>query len=281
MSNREAVAKYRTTEKGKASAAIRSKRYRERHPDKCKENLQRWRALNPNKVIASQHKRMCTRHGITLERRNSILESQNYVCALCLLPEQDNNKFVIDHDHNCCPKSFSCGKCIRGIIHSKCNKAIGFLEDKEKLAIMAYEYLVNTRKGKNMSSFRQTQTEINDAKCLEDALKQLGYKPSVSAEKQAVRGHYNESRKAEIVLKKEDLKEGGDVGFSKDAKGNFSIVTDTYVMRNGFNLEKFTKDVKQKYAEVKIRKQASAAGLTFLKKVDNGNGGFKLQFVKA
>jgi hypothetical protein len=132
-----------------------------------------------------------------------------------------------------------------------------------------------------MSSFRQTQTEINDAKCLEDALKQMGYKPSVSSEKQAVRGHYNESRKAEIVLKKEDLKEGGDVGFSKDSKGNFSIVTDTYVMRNGFNLEKFTKDVKQKYAEVKIRKQASAAGLTFLKKIDTQNGGFKLQFVKA
>lgn len=132
-----------------------------------------------------------------------------------------------------------------------------------------------------MSSFRQQTTEMNDARCLEDALKALGHKPVVSNEKQAVRGHYNETRKAEIVLKKEDLKEGGDVGFAKDAKGNFSIVTDTYVMRNGFNLDKFTKDVKQKYAEVKIRKTATANGLTFLKKVDNGNGGFRLQFVKA
>ena len=132
-----------------------------------------------------------------------------------------------------------------------------------------------------MSSFRQQTTEMNDQKCLEDALKGLGYKPSVSAEKQNVRGHYNENRKAEIVLKKEDLKEGGDVGFTKDAKGNFAIVTDTYVMRNGFSLEKFTKEVKQKYAEVKIRKQAASAGLTFLRKIDNGNGGFKLQFVQA
>lgn len=131
-----------------------------------------------------------------------------------------------------------------------------------------------------MSSFRQTQTEINDAKCLEEALKGLGYKPSVSATKQNVRGHYNEGRQAEIVLKKEDLKDGGDIGFSKDAKGNFSIITDTYVMRK-IKMESFTKEVKQKYAEVKIRKQASAAGLTFLKKVDNGNGGFRLQFVKA
>lgn len=132
-----------------------------------------------------------------------------------------------------------------------------------------------------MSSFRQQTTEMNDARCLEDSLKSLGYKPSVTGEKQAVRGHYNESRKAEIVLKKEDLKEGGDVGFSKDAKGNFTIVTDTYVMRNGFNLEKFTKEVKQKYAETKIRKVAASNGLTFLRKIENGNGGFKMQFVKA
>lgn len=132
-----------------------------------------------------------------------------------------------------------------------------------------------------MSSFRVAKTEINDQKCLEEALKTLGYKPSVSSEKQQVRGHYNETRKAEIILKKEDLKEGGDVGFEKGKDGNFSIVTDTYVMRNGFNLDKFTTNVKQKYAEVKIRKTATANGLTFLKRIDTGNGAFKLQFVKA
>ncbi len=132
-----------------------------------------------------------------------------------------------------------------------------------------------------MSSFRQSQTQMNDERCLEDALKSMGHKPVVSKDKQLVRGHYNETRKAEIVLRKEDLKEGGDVGFEKGKDGNFSIVADTYVMRNGFNLEKFTKEVKQKYAEVKIRKVALSTGLTFLKKIDNGNGGFKMQFVKA
>lgn len=131
-----------------------------------------------------------------------------------------------------------------------------------------------------MSSFRSQTTEMNDVNCLSDALKSMGHKPVVSSEKQPVRGHYNETRKAEVILRKEDLKEGGDVGFAKDAKGNFSIVTDTYVMRNGFNLDKFTKEIKQKYAETKIRKTALANGLTFLKKIDNGNGGFKLQFVK-
>lgn len=132
-----------------------------------------------------------------------------------------------------------------------------------------------------MSSFRQQTTEINDAKCLEETLKKMGYKPEVSETKQNVRGHYNESRKAEIILKKEDLKEGGDVGFAKDSKGNFSIVTDTYVMRNGFNLEKFTKEVKQEYARTKVRKTASVAGLTFIGETKTKDGGFKMQFVKA
>lgn len=132
-----------------------------------------------------------------------------------------------------------------------------------------------------MSSFRQQTTQINDQKCLEEALKGLGFKPSVSDTKQSVRGHYNENRKAEVILKKEDLKEGGDVGFNKEKDGNFTIVTDTYVMRNGFNLEKFTKQVTQKYAEIKLRKQASQAGLTFLKKLDLPNGGFRMQFVQA
>lgn len=132
-----------------------------------------------------------------------------------------------------------------------------------------------------MSSFRSQETNINDAQCLADTLKTMGYKPEVNKDKVGVRGHGYESRKAEIILKKEDLKEGGDVGFAKGKDGNFSIVTDTYVMRNGFSLEKFTKEVKQKYAETKIRKQAATAGLTFLRKIDSGNGAYKLQFVKA
>lgn len=132
-----------------------------------------------------------------------------------------------------------------------------------------------------MSSFRQQTTEINDAKCLEETLKKMGYKPVVNSEKVSVRGHGSETRKAEIILRKEDLKEGGDVGFSKDAKGNFSIVTDTYVMRNGFNLDKFTTEVKQSYAKTKVRKAASSAGLTFLKEVATKDGGTRMQFVKA
>lgn len=122
---------------------------------------------------------------------------------------------------------------------------------------------------------------MNDQTCLVDALKAMGHKPVVSDKPQQVRGHYNETRTAQIILKKEDLKDGGDIGFEKDAKtGNFSIVADTYVLRN-IDYPKLTKEVKLKYAETKIKKQASVAGLTFLNKVVNANGSYKMVFVKA
>jgi hypothetical protein len=32
---------------------------------------------------------------------------------------------VVDHDHNCCPGRRSCGECIRGLVHGRCNILIG------------------------------------------------------------------------------------------------------------------------------------------------------------
>lgn len=282
-------------EKSKASRQKASAKYRASHREECRERTKEWthnhpterykaqrewKKRNPDKVAIYGRRGTLSRHHINEVQYDNLLKQQNGICLLCGMPETATNKFAVDHDHTCCSGKKSCGKCIRGIIHARCNSGIGQLNDDPVLIMKAYIYLT-TQEKKIMSSFRTQETNINDAQCLTDALKAMGYKPEVNKEKVGVRGHGYESRKAEIILKKEDLKEGGDVGFAKGKDGNFSIVTDTYVMRNGFQLEKFTKEIKQKYAEVKIRKQAATAGLTFLKRVDVGNGGFKMQFVKA
>lgn len=44
-------------------------------------------------------------------------------CWACMSGAAD----VIDHDHNCCPGTKSCGLCIRGSLCQRCNKVEGLL----------------------------------------------------------------------------------------------------------------------------------------------------------
>ena len=73
---------------------------------------------------------------------------QNGLCAICqtevyLDGPYSANKAVVDHDHNCCPTQKSCGKCIRALLCSKCNPALGLMCDNpERLRAAAY-YIEN------------------------------------------------------------------------------------------------------------------------------------------
>ena len=55
------------------------------------------------------------------------MEEQHGQCALCTyIP--DKRHLHTDHDHECCYGNKSCGKCLRGLLCSKCNIALGYLE---------------------------------------------------------------------------------------------------------------------------------------------------------
>lgn len=53
--------------------------------------------------------------------------------------------FHIDHDHGCCPKDRSCGKCIRGLLCANCNLGLGNFKDNLTLLQGAIEYLQGVR----------------------------------------------------------------------------------------------------------------------------------------
>lgn len=96
---------------------------------------------------ARMRSRLKHTYNFSEESYKELLESQNYSCAICGIHQDDMKKRLnLDHDHNCCPGESSCGKCIRGLLCSVCNSAIGLLKDSEEVIEMALNYLRNNRK---------------------------------------------------------------------------------------------------------------------------------------
>lgn len=60
-------------------------------------------------------------------------------CAACKKPFNGGVPFV-DHDHKCCPGRNSCGRCVRGFIHSHCNFILGRAKDDPCLLDSLSEY---------------------------------------------------------------------------------------------------------------------------------------------
>lgn len=74
------------------------------------------------------------------------LKNQNG-CAIC---HKSDNLFpiwwTVDHDHECCNGMKSCGKCIRGILCSSCNRGLGQFKDSEIILINAIHYIKDRKK---------------------------------------------------------------------------------------------------------------------------------------
>jgi hypothetical protein len=104
----------------------------------------------------------CTTHGgwsqdlrrtysITAEQFEAMKAEQDGRCRICgKLPEDIGSRFtrlVVDHDHKCCPGTTSCGKCVRGLLCSWCNRLIGLASDDPAILLAAVRYLEETKPG--------------------------------------------------------------------------------------------------------------------------------------
>jgi len=58
----------------------------------------------------------------------------NRRCMLCKR-FMDARRVCVDHDHQCCPGSYSCGGCVRGFVCSGCNNAVGHVESMQSRGV--------------------------------------------------------------------------------------------------------------------------------------------------
>jgi hypothetical protein len=79
-------------------------------------------------------------YGIDADQYRALLELQDGKCAICFdCPE--NRALSVDHNHDCCPGSTSCGKCVRRLLCSRCNSMLGMAQDNASLLLLASQYL--------------------------------------------------------------------------------------------------------------------------------------------
>lgn len=85
-------------------------------------------------------KRQASHHGTTRASLRIIYDQQNGDCPVCN-EALSWEGWHIDHDHTCCPGKFSCGNCIRGLLHSGCNTLLGWARDDSDILRNAAAYL--------------------------------------------------------------------------------------------------------------------------------------------
>ena len=94
-----------------------------------------------------------SRMGMTVKQYNDMLEAQDHKCAICgqeetlTLANGNIRRLVIDHDHSCCPQDRDiCGKCVRGLLCSRCNSGLGYFLDNVETMRKAIDYLDKNRR---------------------------------------------------------------------------------------------------------------------------------------
>ena len=131
----------KTGRKGSCKECLNSYNKSNYSLEKGRAKNKRWRELNKNKTKMFYRKWALKRqYGITLEEYDDMLKKQQGLCYLCGLPEtaskatKDGVKnLAVDHCHKT-------GK-VRKLLCTKCNTAIGLLNDDIGLVKRLAQYL--------------------------------------------------------------------------------------------------------------------------------------------
>lgn len=88
----------------------------------------------------SNRKAVLRNYSLTPDDWDRMDEAQGHVCAACG-GEPTDPWWTVDHDHRCCDGPYSCGLCVRGLVHRQCNSAMGYVKDDPARLMAMAEYL--------------------------------------------------------------------------------------------------------------------------------------------
>lgn len=98
------------------------------------------------------------RWGMTEAEMAALLARQGGGCAICRAAEPGGRgAWHVDHDHTCCPsyskggKARTCGRCIRGLLCTRCNVGLGNYRHDPNLLIAAAGYLARYQTTKEIA----------------------------------------------------------------------------------------------------------------------------------
>ena len=113
-----------------------------------------------------------------------------------------------------------------------------------------------------MSKYGQTQTVLREEKYLVEALKAMGYEVEVHPEGAPLNSYYaeQEAKVANIILRRQHLRGAyGDIGFTRQPDGQFSMVKDELDEYHGYGA-KWLGQVQQLYKEKQTLAMARSKG---------------------
>jgi hypothetical protein len=132
-----------------------SRRWYRANTKKRQETKKRWYRANPEKQREMGLKKLT----LTIQQYDTLLAAQNGVCAICKQPNSNEKRLSVDHDHRCCPGKRSCGRCVRGLLCTNCNHALGKFRDLPAVLFAAFAYILKHAEKETQTTWQQPRLE--------------------------------------------------------------------------------------------------------------------------
>ena len=116
-----------------------------------------WRIEKKRRRERNQELRWESTYSITREQYEEIKERQGGRCAICRKATGAKKALAVDHDHSCCPGKTSCGKCVRSLLCTPCNRFIGHIGDDPEVAERLLLYLIDPPGKDYLDEWRSAQ----------------------------------------------------------------------------------------------------------------------------